>query len=587
MIHAVKEIGDIILRRDGKSALGTLVQNPKSENVICIVFEKNESGFTFLEVKLEEFDEGKINEYLYRKGSPNGTNITPVSKVTGLAKTFNLKIKNWFEGMDLSLLGLDEEDKTFLTDLQSAFRLSEAEILQRIMEYEDLKNSMITIKIKEDDEKYIGEFSPFCNYLLRAVNQKDSKVGSKNRVCSLCGTTKDSVIGRLDTFKFYTLDKPGFISGGFREEEAWKNYPVCVECKLSLEEGKNFLIEKRRFNFYGIFYYIIPKFIIGSDEAGGRIINVLEEITREEQKVTERDGKEIERREERILRILARYNDFVTFSFLFLSREQSGSVERVLLLVEDVLPSRLRIIFQIKKEIDDIFGEKFKFGFGRIRNFFSKSDKGKRNNDLDKYFLEIVDKTMKGGRLDFNFILQVMLNKIRKDFIESEAGDGFYYGVKDALEDLIFFEKLGLIDFKETSMHTDIFSPFFEKYGKSFSSPETRGIFLLGTLTELLLRKQHSEREAKPFMKHLKSLKLGEREIKGLLPKVQDKLEQYKSFDKGKREIAGAVSMYLLEAGSSWKSSNDEINFYLACGMNMANEITNLVYKGEENDEQS
>jgi len=587
MIHAVKEVGDIILRRDGKSALSTLVQNPKSENVICIVFEKSEPGFNFLEVKLEEFDEGKINEYLYRKGSANGTNITPVSKVTELAKTFNLKIKNWFEGIDLSLPGLNEEDKVFLTALQNAFRLSEADILQRITEYEALKNSMITIKIKEGDEKYIGEYSTFCNYLLHAVNQKDAKVGSKNRMCSLCGTTKDSVIGRLDTFKFYTLDKPGFISGGFREEEAWKNYPVCAECKLSLEEGKNFLIERRRFNFYGIFYYIIPKSIIGSDEVGGRIIDILEEITREEQTITERDGKELERREERILRILARYNDFVTFSFLFLSREQSGSVERVLLLVEDVLPSRLRIIFRIKKEIDELFGEKFKFNLGRIRNFFSKSDKGKRSNDLDKYFLEIVDKTMKGGNLDFDFILQVMLNKIRKDFIESEAGDNFYYSVKDALEDLIFFEKLGLIDFKETAMHTDIFTLFFEKYGKSFSNPEARGIFLLGTLTELLLRKQHSEREAKPFMKHLKSLKLSEREIKGLLPKVQDKLEQYKSFDKGKREIAGAVSLYLLEAGSSWKSSNDEINFYLACGMNLANEITNLVYKGEQNDEQS
>ena len=587
MIHAVKEIGDIILRRDGKSALSTLVQNPRSENVICIIFERIGTGFNFLEVKLEEFDEGKINEYLYRKGSPNGTNITPVSKVTGLAKTFNLKIKKWFEGIDSSMSGLAEEDKTFLTTLQNAFRLSEADILPHIIEYENLKNLMITIKIKDGNEKYIGEFSPFRNYMLQAVNQKDAKIGSKNRVCSVCGATKHSVTGRLDTFKFYTLDKPGFISGGFREEEAWKNYPVCAECKLSLEEGKNFLIERRRFNFYGIFYYIIPKPIIGGDELSESIINILEEITKEELKLNERDGKEIERREERILRILSRNNDFLTFNFLFLSREQSGSVERVLLLVEDVLPSRLRIIFQIKKDIDELFGEKFKFNFGRIRNFFSKSDNGKKSNDLDKYFLEIVDKTMKGGNLDFDFILQVILNKIRKEFIESEAGDGFYYSVKDAMEDLIFFEKLGLINFKEIVMHTDIFTPFFEKYGKSFLNPEARGIFLLGTLTELLLRKQYNEREAKPFMKHLKSLKLNERDIKGLLPKVQDKLEQYKWFRKGEKQIAQAVSSYLLEAGSSWKSSNDEINFYLACGMNLANEITNLVYKGEEKDEQS
>jgi len=109
------------------------------------------------------------------------------------------------------------------------------------------------------------------------------------------------------------------------------------------------------------------------------------------------------------------------------------------------------------------------------------------------------------------------------------------------------------------------------------------------SLTELLLRKQHTERQAKPFLRQLQGLRLNEKEIKGLLPKVQNKLEEYKSFDKGKREIAEAASYYLLEAGNNWKLSNDEINFYLACGMNLTNEISKIVYKdkgGEENEQQ-
>ena len=135
-------------------------------------------------------------------------------------------------------------------------------------------------------------------------------------------------------------------------------------------------------------------------------------------------------------------------------------------------------------------------------------------------------------------------------------------------------------------MATETFSSFFEKYGRSFSKPEARGSFLLGSLTELLLRKQYGDREAKPFLKQLQGLKLSEKEIKGLLPKVQNKLEEYKSFDKGKREIAEAVSYYLLEAGNNWKLSNDEINFFFACGMNLVNEIANKVYKGGDNNEQ-
>src|SRR5579884_63974 len=587
MIQAIKEIGDTLLKRESKTPLSTLIQNPKAEKVITIVFEKTEGGFSFLEVNLEEFDEVKVNRYLYRKGSANGANITPTSKVTELKKTINLKIKGWFDGVDLSNFEINDEGKLFLSNLKTAFISAKEDILSGIANYENEKNSMLTLKIKEkEDEKYIGDYKVFQEYLLQAVNKKDARVTGKNKLCSLCGITKDSVIGKLDTFKFYTLDKPGFISSGFREEDAWKNYPVCNDCKLSLEEGKKFLIDKRKFNFYGLPYSIIPKFIIGGSEVEERVLGLIENITREEQTLSERDKREIERREERILRILSQEEDYLTLNFFFLSREQAGNVERILLLIEDVLPSRLRTIFEKKGEVDKVFGEKFQFNFGRVRRFFQKSDEGKRNNDLDKYFLEIIDRTFKGGNLDFHFVLQVIMNRIRKDFLSSEKEDNFFFDVRDAMLDMLFFEKLGLIKFEEVDMATEAFSSFFEKYGKSFSRPEARGIFLLGSLTELLLRKQYRDREAKPFLKQLQGLKLNEKEIKGLLPKVQNKLEEYKSFDKGKREVAEAASYYLLEAGNNWKLSNDEINFYLTCGMNLANEISNIVYKGGEEDEQ-
>ncbi|MER3447659.1 MAG: hypothetical protein C4291_12850 [Candidatus Dadabacteria bacterium] len=267
MIQAIKEVGDTILRRENKTPLSTLIQNPKAENVVAIVFEKRWDSFEFLEVKLEEFDSGKVDRYLYRKGSANGANITPTSKVTEIEKTFNLKIKGWFEGMNLSSFEIDEEGKLFLSGLKSAFIATKEKIRNKLKDYENERNMMLTVKIKEEEkEKYIGDYKVFQSYLLQTVTKKDTKVAGTNRLCSLCEVTKSSVLGKLDTFKFYTLDKPGFISSGFKEEDAWKNYPVCSDCKLSLEEGKKFLIDKRRFNFYGFPYYIIPKFMIGSGE---------------------------------------------------------------------------------------------------------------------------------------------------------------------------------------------------------------------------------------------------------------------------------------------------------------------------------
>jgi len=71
---------------------------------------------------------------------------------------------------------------------------------------------------------------------------------------------------------------------------------------------------------------------------------------------------------------------------------------------------------------------------------------------------------------------------------------------------------------------------------------------------------------------------MDERDIKALLPKVQNKLEEYDSFDKGKRSIASEASKYLLEAGDGWRMPVDEINYYFCCGMNLTENIADIVY---------
>jgi len=216
----------------------------------------------------------------------------------------------------------------------------------------------------------------------------------------------------------------------------------------------------------------------------------------------------------------------------------------------------------------------------RLELFFSKSDDERKNSDLDKYFLEVIDSVFKGKKLDFSFLTKFFMQPIRKEFVT----DSYYLPrIKDAMMCMSFFEKLGLINFEEEEvMGKSIFEEIFAKYGKSLNTSAKRGIFLLGVLTQMLLNKQYSERSSKPFMKKLKSLKMDEKDIKSLLPEIQNKLEEYDAFDKGKGIIAKEASRYLLEAGENWKMSIDEINYYFACGMNLFEEVAHVVYnKGE------
>jgi CRISPR-associated protein Csh1 len=94
----------------------------------------------------------------------------------------------------------------------------------------------------------------------------------------------------------------------------------------------------------------------------------------------------------------------------------------------------------------------------------------------------------------------------------------------------------------------------------------------------MLLNKQAKERGAKPFMKKLKGLRMDERDIKALLPAVQNKFEEYYSFGKGKKLVAEEAYNYLFASGDNWPLSVDEINFYFAGGMNLIRKIKDIVY---------
>ncbi|NMA82392.1 MAG: TIGR02556 family CRISPR-associated protein, partial [Epulopiscium sp.] len=178
------------------------------------------------------------------------------------------------------------------------------------------------------------------------------------------------------------------------------------------------------------------------------------------------------------------------------------------------------------------------------------------------------------------FMLKFIMQKIRGDFVRDEY---FNFTVRDGLMTLAFLEKMKLFEMEVEQMEKRLFSEMFSKYGSTFEAPLKRGLFLLGSLTEFLLRKQYTELEATPpFRRNLKSLKMNERDFKGLLPKVQNKLEEYDSFDKGKRLTAREAANYLLVSGENWKMSIDEMNFYFAAGMNLVDKVANIVYPAQK-----
>jgi CRISPR-associated protein Csh1 len=572
MISAIKEIGKLTLN-DSDDITRTL-----DGKILSILVNTNTNEYSGIDI--EDFDSGKIKQYLFKEGSSKGNVPSPFCPLTEPPKTYK-KIEGW-------LKQCNDINADFLKDyaqlINGAFKLLVEnkddiinEITQKTKDFTKKTTKFLTIKI---NGKYLGEYEGFkqcLTYFEEAKRKKSANTG----VCSICSLSNKEVSGKTDVFKFYTIDKHGFITGGFQEHNAWKNYPVCLECKTLLEKGKKFIENKLNFKFYGLNYFLIPRLLMGEQRVLEEIVSLLSDTTKIVA-LKDRVKKRITNDENEILEYISGIKDVLTINFLFLQRQRQQSVERILLLIEDVFPSRIRKIFEAKDCVDRLFDEEF--NFGKIRTFFSKSDDKKRESDLNKYFLEIVDSVFKGRKLDFSFLLKFYMAVIRKEFNNDRH---FTFRVKDALMNTIFFENLGLITFEEVkNMEESIFENVFRKYGNTFASPEKRGIFLLGALTQKLLNIQAYKRQgAKPFMKKLKSLKMDQKDIMGLLPDVQDKLEQYESFDTWRR-LAQESSKYLLvNAGDDWKLSIDEINFYFACGMNLMEQVTNIIYPESKKEE--
>ncbi|URA11175.1 TIGR02556 family CRISPR-associated protein [Thermospira aquatica] len=623
MLSTIKDIGKLVA---DTQAANTIEENIEGK-ILFVNLDTVKLEYTGIEIleytgiEIEDFDSDKRDYYLYKAGASKGNAPAPICPITEVEKTYkkieswlkqcNQKIESWLKQCNQKIeswlkqcnqtkdplinhaVGILSQKNFYALYLQMSLILYlQMSLINHAVgilsqRREDI-TSVLDKKIKDlpkkkgegrflslkINKKYLGEYDILKNCLINLSEEK-LKRSAGSGVCSLCGLSDKEVSGKTNVFKFYTIDKPGFITGGFKEALAWKNFPVCGECRALLENGKEFLKKKLNFKFYGLNYYLIPRLLIGSKEIWEEILNIMSE-TPKTISPEEKIKKRITNDENEILEYLSEKKDVLTLNFLFLKEEQSA--ERILLLIEDVFPSRIRKIFDAKNEVDELFNKNSdeKFTFGTIRTFFSKSSEGKSENDLDKYFLDIIDSVFKGKRIDFNLLVKFYMATIRREVIN----EGYFtFRVKDALMNIKFFENLGIITFEEVeNMEESRLNSIFNRFGKSLKTPAKKGIFLLGVLTQWLLNKQWAERNARPFMKKLKGLRMDEKDIKALLPEVQNKLEEYDSFDQGKRLIASEASTYLLEAGDNWKMSVDEINFYFACGMNIAEDVSDIVY---------
>lgn len=613
MIEAIKEMGVYSSEKDGKSVsnpLDILIENPNSndtyKNVFVVTLKKEEFNFEYKGIELEEFSIDKKEKYLYRGKKGNNPDFTPTSRINKqniIKKTFNKRFLKWFLDIEKERdeHNFGEEEIEFLRKIKSCLDKNKEIIKIHFMEkHENIdkkENSIITLGIIENGgKKYVGDYQVFRNILENKAKKDfyfskthNTESISERQYCSVCNEKRDVVYGFVKTYKFYNVDKPGFVSGGFERKNSWKNYPVCFNCALALEAGKNYLDEKLSFKFYGFHYYLIPKFTYKRDY--DEIFEIFE--TYRDPIFSKKDVDKLTDDEDDILEELSNQENYLNNNLMFY--QKTNSAFRILLYIENILPSRLQELFNVKKEVDSI--EIFKkyplskkketsiyFNFGIVRRFFPWVS---NNRTYDKYFLEIVSKIFTEKKVDYNFILRFVMEKIRTEFsndrhINILVMEGFlllnYLNKLKLLKtiggDLKMKEIEKIFEKKDSEDLDNKIERIFNEFSEFFNSHAKKVIFLEGVLTQFLLNIQrlpevsNAKPGKEPFRSRLMGLKLNEKQIKKLLPEIQNKFEQYgKNYYK---KLEAIISKQFVFSGNNWKMNNDEISFYFVLGMNLS-----------------
>lgn len=595
MLNGILQIGQYLT--DCKKAGGGLEdiieninENGMYKHVLKLSFEEKRETVEYKGIDYEELSELRMMSYAYKRGSPRGGDFTPTSRLTDAEKTLEkirLSISDIADAAECC-----EETKQFRTmaEIIGTERTKiQADIAGQLkaLKMDKGEKAILTVVLWEkEEEKYAGDYVIVKKHLQRMADEryysKYGKVSKGIAQCYYC-KSREEVFGFVNTFNFYTVDKTGFVSGGFRQENAWKNYPVCSRCAQKLNVGRRFVDQYLTSSFAGFNYSIIPKFIFYDVRDWSEMGSILHKYERNAKfSLAEKTKDGLLRSEDRMTELMSEGGNQINYNMLIFKEEQSGNVFRILLYIEDIIPSRLKRMLKIKDELDGmrLFRDLPKkdgsynlvFNFEKFRLFFPNN---KIEGNFDKSFLEILNNMFSHRPVDYAFLMEMVMVKLRGLFMREEYT---HAPVLQALMCVLFIKRLGLFKEKSKEVKKTMiekneknakYLEFLEEYAEIFDTDYKRAVFLTGVLVDRLLSNQFQRGSSKPFYSRLNGLKLNDALLKRIFREAINKLNEYE-INHFYAELERVIALYIL---SEANLTSDDISFYFVLGMTLGKEF--------------
>lgn len=564
---------------------------PKVRGEAKVIVAEINDDVLMPELKFEDFRTGLVDKYLFREAKANATNLVPTFYVQPQADPEKQadSIRKMVKKVRQSVLNYKHK---FVTPEQ----VNQIEQMLLRFPLPMTASYLFTMRI---DGRYFGDFKEYQELFVSDAYQKYRKDSFANdQVCSVTYEKVPEVWGRVDTLGF-TVNDVAFSRNGFEGADSYKMFPVSPEVVKLLEGSKRLILDKLTRNFFGMKYFVLPRFIGKVSQENVELV-LQEFVTKCDASATTMHSQfgPLIHNEDIIGEILdsERLNRNSVYYDIFFFQPNNAQF-MIKLHVSDVLPSRFKRIMDAKRVVEGVYRpildqmpvsktefERFSITFAYIKDYFAEYSKA-GGWIFHPYFFRIIEAVFYNTSLDREQLLRVFTDAIRISFKNStENPYQFSRDVRHTFVILQFFQRLNLISTSSMEQSsTDsvglTLDAFAQQHPDVFQKPLRKAAFYLGCATEKLLEKQRNHLRSEPFRKNLNGLNLDVEQLRKIHLKLLDKISQYSDAGKlypSEREylerLDSRIAPVLLVDDSS--ISKTDISYAFAAGMAMQKEFT-------------
>lgn len=508
-------------------------------------------------------------------------------QVSGKSPTVNLSLKNrkkpeelgkdiqkaleklcdFFEHQIKSIeIPLKENSEKIVQDIQNT-----------ISDMDKLNGTYLTVIVIQNGHELLpAEYEPFKELFLKKTLEKTTENGLDG-ICHFCGERKLVSATVNEVFTFATFDKPGFCPS-LKRENAIKVLPICEECRTNLQNGANIVGKDLSFDFLGNRLWVIPSLVVEDESTLKNVINKIKQASEE--------LKDFAKKEKAIEQALCDQDQVVHYDFLFMKMNQSQ--QRIELHLAEISPTRLRQLVDSAQQTQQRMNIE-NLPEPTLGLLWYLYEKPTSRTEERKEYLALVRSIFQAESYSLQRFLWYCMRKIRKAAQEYVSSNKESFGWRKltylSFASVLYLNQIGVFNLKkgEDRMNEDELNKFFQKYPEFFNEPWKKAVFLTGVLAGKVLSVQYVKRQAVPFFKKLKGLKMNMQDIQGLIAEIRNKLQQYDSYGSRIDLLMKAAAGYYLESNKQ-KTSIDELNFVFTLGLAYSNREPFKVEEVEENE---